>query len=521
MALAAAAGSAVLLSARPAPVVATTPPGELVIESVPPGAAVSLDGEPRGVTPARVATEPGGGTYRVGLRLPGYQSVERLVSVPSGAQERLSLVLEPLPARLAVDSIPSGAEVELDGRAVGKAPLVLPDLPPGRHRVVALLPGFGPRGEELELVPGADERRLLRLDPLPASLEVHANVEGATVMLNGEVRGTSPLRLDGLASATYELRVEHAGLREWVGYVWLGPGDTRSVSVDLAPRQLVAHEPPAPSHGIAVIVENQADARPQSGLHRADIVYEALAEGGISRFLALYLTGEAEVIGPVRSARHYFVHWAREYDAALTHIGASPQGFDALARSGIPSLDETRGGGAIWRSRQRFAPHNAYTSTAGIAAALGQRLPTGAWGGLRFKEPDWRYSGEGAPELSLRYWFDYQVAYRYDAERNRYLRFMVGVPHRDLESGEQLWAASVVVLHMPAQVIDSAGRLDMALTGSGRADYFLDGVHLAGSWRREALAAPTRYLDAEGNEVHFNPGPLWIQVVPSNARLEY
>src|SRR5919206_1309191 len=119
-------------------------------------------------------------------------------------------------------------------------------------------------------------------------------------------------------------------------------------------------------------------ARLQTGLDKADIVYEALAEGGISRFLAIYMLtpdfdggAHADVIGPVRSTRHYFVYLAAEYNATLVHVGASPIGYAALSATDIRNLNESYGDPGIWRSRSRRAPHNAYTSTDDAFAAAG------------------------------------------------------------------------------------------------------------------------------------------------------
>src|SRR4051794_13939268 len=108
-----------------------------------------------------------------------------------------------------------------------------------------------------------------------------------------------------------------------------------------APAQAEVEPPPLAS--LAVMIENQADARPQTGLTRADVVYEALAEGGISRFVALFLTQDADVVGPVRSLRHYFAFLAADYGADMIHIGASPEGFAWRDAMNMGYLDESKG----------------------------------------------------------------------------------------------------------------------------------------------------------------------------------
>ena len=100
-----------------------------------------------------------------------------------------------------------------------------------------------------------------------------------------------------------------------------------------------AEQPPAaPIYPLAVMVDNFPSSRPQTGLGAADIVYEALAEGGITRFLAIYASRDPELVGPVRSARHYYVYWAAEYNAPLVHVMASDEGYAALVNTGLPDL---------------------------------------------------------------------------------------------------------------------------------------------------------------------------------------
>src|SRR5205823_4675598 len=189
---------------------------------------------------------------------------------------------------------------------------------------------------------------------------------------------------------------------------------------------------PPPLASLAIMVENQADARPQTGLTHADVVYEALAEGGITRFIALYLSGDAPVVGPVRSLRHYFAFMAADYGADVVHIGASPEGFTWRDAMNMGHLDESAGDPGVWRIRSRPPPHNAYTDT---AADRGFLLDRGRqrnrrWGPLRFSPNAPR--GEEAAEhitLGFRPW-PYRVAYEWEAASQRYLRFMDGGPHR-------------------------------------------------------------------------------------------
>ena len=262
------------------------------------------------------------------------------------------------------------------------------------------------------------------------------------------------------------------------------------------------------------------------GLDHADVVYEALAEGGISRFLALYLTQEAEAIGPVRSTRHYFVYTAAEYNAALIFVGASPLGYAALAATGIRKVNESRGDPGIWRSIHRDPPHNAYTSTADARAAADGKDPgwPGSWGPLVFKDQLAASVGQPATSITIRYpplgWYD--VGYDYDPDTNRYLRTMDGYRHRDQFTGQQLAAANVIVQVVPDEVIDLEGRLDLAQIGEGAAYYFVDGVEIDGSWTKADYGSQTFFWDTAGNLARLNPsGTTWIQLVSPQGRILY
>lgn len=494
--------------------------GELRVESQPTGATVTVDGEGRGSAPLTLIATDGAVSYHLVLTLNGYRPLEQTVSVLPGQREQVTLAMTLLPAKLALESTPPGAAIEVDGQERGRTPIEMTELPPGLHSVALKLSGYAPWSSTMTLQPGGSEQRTVRMEPLPASLEILTNVPGAAVALGGAARGTAPLSLAGLAPGRYELRLEKEGFKPWQSELSLDPGEAKRVQADLANVEMTETTPAEPEQAVAVIVENMVDARPQAGLDRADVVYEALAEGGITRFLALYLTSDAPLIGPIRSARHYYVQWAREYDAALVHIGASPQGFQALWATGLRNLDESRGG-AIWRSRERLAPHNAYSSTEAIRSGLGSRAAGGSWGGLLFKAPEWRYPGEPVGELNIDYGWNYRVSYAYDPDNNQYLRTMAGSAHSDAESGEQIRASSVVVMTVGSWPMDNEGRLDMGLTGRGKALYFLDGVHVEGTWQRERLDQPTVFLDADGKVMHLNSGPLWIQVVPPGARVDY
>jgi len=283
---------------------------------------------------------------------------------------------------------------------------------------------------------------------------------------------------------------------------------------------------PPPHAGLAIMVENQEDARPQTGLPRADVVYEALAEGGITRFLAVYLSYDASVVGPVRSLRHYFAFLAADYGADLVHIGASPEGFAWRDAMNLGKLDESAEDPGVWRVRTRRAPHNAYTGTAADRQFLMERgrQRNRLWGPLRFStEPP--LSTEPAEHVALRFQpWPYQVDFAWDAEQQRYLRHMEGLPHRDAETGEQIAAASVVVQFTDVERVpnDPKLRLDMNLVGgTGDLLVFSGGRQRTGSWSKSAPRASTRWLDDAGQPLVIPHGQVWVEIVPVGSRVNF
>ena len=281
---------------------------------------------------------------------------------------------------------------------------------------------------------------------------------------------------------------------------------------------------PPPLASLAVMIENQADARPQTGLDQADVVYEALAEGGITRFIALYLSGDASSVGPVRSLRHYFAFFAAEYGADVVHIGASPEGYawrDALQ---MGHLDETFGEPGIRRVGSRPPPHNAYTDTAADRRFLVERggQQNYSWGPLLFS--DGAPLGELQAEnisLSFRPW-SYRVDYAWNADQARYLRSMEGAPHRDAASGEQIAPATVIVQFAEVDPIpnDPKLRLDVNLAGGGGPlVVFSGGSRRDGTWSKTDPRSASIWLDAGGNPFVIPSGPVWVEVVPLDSPL--
>lgn len=279
---------------------------------------------------------------------------------------------------------------------------------------------------------------------------------------------------------------------------------------------------------LAVMINNHVDARPHSGLIYADLVYEIVAEGGITRQLAFFLSNTPEKIGPVRSTRHYYLIPVVELgDAMIMHIGWSPLGEHAITEWPVRSL--FRGGAEFWRDNPNdvATEHTAYVD----GKYLRQKGEDLGWSGNR--EIDlWEFKDDlketsslpTAPEVTIDFWFsgDYTSHFEYDSSTNLY-KHSVGydadgnfIPHIDRESGEQIAVKNVVLqFAVESEIVgDDKGRLDYDLIGSGTAKIMLDGVVFDATWSKVDRDSRTLFYDTNGNEVRFNRGKMWIAVVP-------
>ncbi len=271
---------------------------------------------------------------------------------------------------------------------------------------------------------------------------------------------------------------------------------------------------------LAIMIENHPDARPQFGLSAASVIYEAVAEGGITRFMALYGSNDSDKVGPVRSARTYYLDWALEYDAGYAHVGGNIDALDLIPSLGVNNLDQfSIGDAAFWREAHDgvASEHTMYTDTAKLRGIMDQEFGTDPrWTKPSFKQPADREQRGPAGSITIDFSGpQFKVAWAYDPETNRYARTMAGAPHTD-GSGDQLIADNVIVQTVAAQStltrINEAG-LRMSTVGSGQALVFRDGQRIEGTWEKADHASPTIFKDADGQPIARNPGTTWIEVV--------
>lgn len=275
---------------------------------------------------------------------------------------------------------------------------------------------------------------------------------------------------------------------------------------------------------IGVMIDNHPDARPQSGVSQAKIVYETMVEGGITRYFALYdAAQEVAQIGPVRSARLYFLDWIQEYgDGLYVHSGGSPQALASIKPRHVFDANEFFWGRYFWRDNRNFAPHNLYTSTEKLRAMIEYR---GVSTTLFTQENAWKYGADTTVASSsagvvIDFNSAYQVQWNYDSDMSLYQRVRNGRNEKDAD--DKLVQARNVVVQITAVADiahDDKGRQEIVTVGSGEALVFKNGLVIRGTWKKKTIADRTRFFDDAGKEIIFTPGNTWVEVVPKEASI--
>lgn len=288
----------------------------------------------------------------------------------------------------------------------------------------------------------------------------------------------------------------------------------------------------------AIMINNAPEARPQSGLNKADVVIEVVDEGGITRLIGVFSSQKADVIGPIRSARQYYAELARMFDPIYVFWGTYPEGYKLIENMDmdvLTPLGDTTGASSIqanitdgkdaWRDSSRVAPHNAYSSIDKLMAAAknnGYSIE-GGQSPLNFKldATDDKKGNVGDIKIDFSV-NNFAAGFKYDKTSNKYLKSTGGQPSIDRESNEQLSFNNVIALITDiVNSGDSAGHMIVRTTGSGKAFFFFDGNVVEGTWERNGITEPMKFKDAQGNDVLFNRGSTYIGLVQGTDRVIY
>ncbi|GIO07949.1 putative lipoprotein YerB [Brevibacillus reuszeri] len=272
---------------------------------------------------------------------------------------------------------------------------------------------------------------------------------------------------------------------------------------------------------IMVMINNAPPARPQTGLNQADMIYEVMAEGEMTRFLTIFQSQRPEVIGPVRSIRPYFIQLGLGFDAVLVHAGGSPEALATLARSDY-NLNELSNGRYFWRESFRKMPHNLYTKPELLEQAMqdkGMRTTAEVPHFSFLPEDAVITEGEPATQVDITFHSLNKAAFTYDAEQKKYMRFTAGKPHVDLSDNKQLAATNLLVISTKHRVLDKEGRLQVDVVGPGDGYLFQQGKVRKIKWKR-SNGVIRAYEDATlTKEVQWLPGNTWVEILPSSPGL--
>ncbi|MEA4816365.1 MAG: DUF3048 domain-containing protein [Lachnospiraceae bacterium] len=278
---------------------------------------------------------------------------------------------------------------------------------------------------------------------------------------------------------------------------------------------------------VAVVINNHHKALPQSGIAQADILYEVLAEGEITRLVAIFKDFDAEKIGPVRSARSYFTYFALDNGAIFIHHGGSPSGYESIKARGINNIDGMTDVKTFWRDPARINQagmyeHSSYTGAKEIlsgAESYGYSMDDPGVKLFSFNEGDTDISGEDVIEFTVPFSNTYYTSFEYDEGNKLYVRYESGSPHIDELTGEALTCKNIIIQFANTSIVDDVGRRDIDLVGSGRAIYITNGKMKEATWKKTAYNVPTSF-EADGKELLLNPGKTNVLVVPTTLGID-
>ena len=287
---------------------------------------------------------------------------------------------------------------------------------------------------------------------------------------------------------------------------------------------------------VAVMLNNLKQALPQQGNSQADIIYEVLAEGGITRMLALYQDpAQAGLIGSVRSARLYFWQLAQGHDAVYIHAGGSPEFYTAKQNQGAVTVDGVNGvysyagNGMFWRDRERVPgqyyafEHSLLTSGEAITTILAEDGLLGPHKeGYAYEMtflPDGTPAGGQAASVITVPFSNYKTGvFRYDGDAGLYLVEEYGQPYIDGNDGSQVGVTNLLVLQAPSTVVDNAGRLEVDLSG-GDGWYACGGRLIPITWTKGGAAEQLRYFTQDGQPLSLGAGKSYVCIIPTSREI--
>jgi len=289
---------------------------------------------------------------------------------------------------------------------------------------------------------------------------------------------------------------------------------------------------------LAVVTNNIRQALPQSGIASADVIYEVLAEGDVTRLVAIYQSYIPEKIGSIRSTRDYFIDFAWNHDAIFVFHGGSPNGYNRVRSTGITHMDGGRlEGNVFWRDRTypawaansgtRSTEHSSYTGRAQIESHLeaneirNYSIQDPAFG-FNFGEIPAEKIGD-ALKITVPFSQNYRRIFIFDEEKNIYWVENQQGPHKDAETEEQASVSNILVQYAQMQLIagDYAGRRNVNTVGDGRGYLITNGEYFPVLWQKSSHTAPMKWTFENGDPLILSPGKTWICVFQTNGTITF
>lgn len=276
---------------------------------------------------------------------------------------------------------------------------------------------------------------------------------------------------------------------------------------------------------IAVMIDNHNLAWPQGGLNQAYMVYEIIVEGGETRLMALFKGVDVEKIGPVRSARHYFIDYAMENDAIYTHFGQSPQAQSDLKKYSIDDINGiAEDGTTFWRVKDKSAPHNAATSTEKLLQSAKNkkyRTTSSEESVLNYVTDEVNLEeGQGAVSVTIPHSTLQVVKYFYNEENKVYQRYARNKEQTDWTTGEPVTTKNIIITFCDNYTLtdsENKGRQGLKNIGTFDGYYITNGKAIKIKCIKEDRQSQTKYEDLEGNEIKVNDGNTFVQICPTSA----
>jgi len=270
-----------------------------------------------------------------------------------------------------------------------------------------------------------------------------------------------------------------------------------------------------------LMIENSPDARPQSGIIDSGVVFEAVAEGGITRFLVIFQDTQPQYIGPIRSVRPYYIDFALGFNAGLGHVGGSPDALNDIKNLSVRDLDQFFNSQAYWRITERYAPHNVYSSFAKLDALNTSK----GYKATSYKTFERKKDVPQTPTASI---IDFAISgplyspeFQYNNTTNSYKRFQNGAPHVDQKSNAQISPKVVIALVMDKGLMADGSHTTYNDVGSGKMYVFQDGIVSEGTWSKADRKSQFSFTDKNGLAMKLNAGQTWISIVGSSSDVSY